>query len=52
MTPTSTTTSLGCSASHRKIIKNCLHVIERGEKLLQNGILHIVFRSSEIALES
>jgi len=37
-----------------KIIKNALSVCERGEDLLQNGILHFVFRfshSSEIALE-
>jgi len=27
-----------------KIIKNGLRVFERGENLLQNGILHFVFR--------
>jgi len=38
-----------------KIIKNGLDVFESGENLLQNGILHFVFRFSqlsEIALES
>jgi len=38
-----------------KIIKNGFGVFERGENLLQNCILHFVFRynqSSEIALES
>jgi len=38
-----------------KVIKNGLSVFKRGTKLLQNGILHFVFRfsqSSEIALES
>jgi len=25
------------------IIKNCLHVVERGENSLQNGILHYTF---------
>jgi len=39
-----------------KIIKNVLSVFERGESLLQNGILlHFVFRfsqSSEITLKS
>jgi len=37
-----------------KIVKNGFRVLERGEKLLQNSILHFVFRfsqSSEIALE-
>jgi len=38
-----------------KIIKNGLNVFQGGENLLQNGILHFVFRfsqSSEITLES
>jgi len=38
-----------------KIIKNGLRVFEKGEHLLQNGILHFVLRfsqSSEIALQS
>jgi len=39
-----------------KIIKNYLIVFERGEDLLQNGILHFLIRLisqlSEIALES
>jgi len=30
-----------------KIIKNGLGVFERGENLLQNGILHFVFRFSQ-----
>jgi len=34
-----------------KIVRNGLSVFERGEKFLQNGILHFVL-SSEIALES
>jgi len=37
-----------------KIIKNGLHVFERGENLLQNGILHFVFTINqlpEIALQ-
>jgi len=38
-----------------KIIKNGLNdIFERGENLLQNGVLHFVFRfsqSSEMALE-
>jgi len=38
-----------------KIIKNGLHVFERGEILLQNGILHFLFKLSklsEIVLQS
>jgi len=38
-----------------KIIKNDLRIFERGEQLLQNGILHVVFnlsQSSEIVLQS
>jgi len=38
-----------------KIIKNYLRVFERGKNLLQNGILHFVFKlsqSSEIVLQS
>jgi len=38
-----------------KIIKNSLNIFERGENLVQNGLLHFEFRlsqSSEIALES
>jgi len=38
-----------------KIIKNGLRVFERGENLLQNSILHFVFKfsqSSEIMLQS
>jgi len=38
-----------------KIIKNGQNVFERGENLLQNGILHFVFsfsQLSEIALKS
>jgi len=45
-----------CSASYRQNqAKNGLGVFERGEILLQNGILYSVFRfsqSSEIALQS
>jgi len=52
-----TLTSLVAAVAPRtgKIIKNGLHVFERGENLLQNGILNFVFRfsrSSEVALES
>jgi len=37
-----------------KIIKNGLHVFERGENLLQNGTLHFALhcQSSEIVLRS
>jgi len=38
-----------------KIVENGFHVLERGENLLQNGILHFMFKFSqtpEIALES
>jgi len=38
-----------------KIIKNDLGVFERGENVLQNGILHFVFtlsQTSEIVLQS
>jgi len=38
-----------------KTTKNVVKVFERGENLLQNSILHFVFRlsqSSEIALQS
>jgi len=38
-----------------QIVKNGLHVFDRGENLLQNGMLHFVFRFSqslEITLES
>jgi len=38
-----------------KIIENGLDVFERGENLLQNGVLHFVLRlsqSSEIVLKS
>jgi len=38
-----------------EIIKNGLSVFERGENLLQNGILHFAFtlsQSSEIVLQS
>jgi len=49
--------SLGTALAPRtgKIIKNGLSVLERGENLLRNGLLHFVFRFSqslEIALES
>jgi len=52
MTPTSLAAAVAPRAG--KIIENGLHVFERGENLLQNGVLHFVFRfsqSSEIALE-
>jgi len=50
-------TSLVAAVAPRtgKIIKNGLRVFERGENLLQIGILHFVLRSSqfsEITLES
>jgi len=32
-----------------KIIKNGLSVFERGETFLQNGILHFVFRLSQLS---
>jgi len=38
-----------------RIMKNGLHIFERGKNLLQNGILHFVFKlthSSEIVLQS
>jgi len=34
----------GCNASPGKTIKNHYDDFERGEDLLQNGILHFVFR--------
>jgi len=37
----------GCSALQRQIIKNRLNAFERGKYLLQNGILHVVFRISQ-----
>jgi len=44
MTPTSLAAAV---ASHTgKIMKNG-HVFERGENLLQNGILHLAFNSSQ-----
>jgi len=43
-------TCSGCSASYRQIIKNGLEKIiskEEEENLLQNGVLHIVFKLSQ-----
>jgi len=37
---------VACSSCTGKIIKNGLRVFERGEHLLQNGILHFVFKLS------
>jgi len=42
---TLTSTCSGCSASYRQIIKNSLCIFERGENLLQNGILHFILDS-------
>jgi len=41
--------SLAASVAPRtgQIIKNNLHVFERGENLLQNDILHFVFKFSQ-----
>jgi len=55
--PDTTPTSLAAALGPRtgKIIKNGLRVFERGENLLQNGILHSAFKlrhSSEIVLQS
>jgi len=50
-----TPTLLIATVAPSKFIKNGLNVLERGKNLLQNGILHFVFRLSqllEIALES
>jgi len=52
MTPTSFAEPIAPRSG--KIIKNGLRVFERGENLLQNGILHFVFnlsQSSEIVLQ-
>jgi len=43
-----------CSDRTGKTIKNGFNVFQRGENLLENGVLHFVFRlsqSSEIAFE-
>jgi len=55
--PDITTTSLAAAVVPRagKINKNSLSVFERGENLLQRGILHFVFKlsqSSGILLQS
>jgi len=55
--PEMTPTSLAVAVAPRTgiIIKNDLHVFERGQDLLQNGILHFVYKlsqSSEIVLQS
>jgi len=40
----------GCKVPHRgKIIKNRLTVFKRGGNLLQNGVLHFVFRFSQLS---
>jgi len=47
--------SLVAAVAPCKIIKNVLNFLQRREVLLQNGILHFVFRLSQwtlIALES
>jgi len=55
--PDMTPTSLAAAVVPRtcKIIQNGLRVFERGENLLQNGILQFVFKlsqSSKIVLQS
>jgi len=50
-------TSLAAAVANRtgKIVKNGLHVFEKGGNLLQNGILQFAFKlsqSSEIVLQS
>jgi len=48
MSGTPTSLAAAVAPCTGKIITNGLHVFERGENLLQNGILHFTFKLSQL----